>query len=91
MSSARVVWVPYDCAAALTWGPYAKLPVRNEIDKLVYARLQKVGYLPSDTCSDAEFLRQDASEEGARAIAKRALGNQCEDGLLLVALDQCQC
>jgi len=37
---------------------YAKLPVRNEIDKLVYARLQKVGYLPSDTCSDAEFLRR---------------------------------
>lgn len=39
---------------------YAKLPVRNEIDKLVYARLQKVGYLPSDTCSDAEFLRRTA-------------------------------
>ncbi len=37
---------------------YAKLPVRNEIDKFVYARLQKVGYLPSDTCSDAEFLRR---------------------------------
>ena len=37
---------------------YAKLPVRNEIDKLVYARLQKVGYLPSETCSDAEFLRR---------------------------------
>ncbi len=37
---------------------YAKLPVRNEIDKLIYARLQKVGYLPSDTCSDAEFLRR---------------------------------
>ncbi|MBK8040285.1 MAG: DUF1553 domain-containing protein [Verrucomicrobiaceae bacterium] len=37
---------------------YAKLPLRNEIDKLVYARLQKVGYLPSDTCSDAEFLRR---------------------------------
>jgi len=37
---------------------YAKLTVRNEIDKLVYARLQKLGHLPSETCSDAEFLRR---------------------------------
>jgi mono/diheme cytochrome c family protein len=37
---------------------YAKLTVRNEIDKLVYVRLQKLGYLPSDTCTDAEFLRR---------------------------------
>ncbi len=37
---------------------YAKLTVHNEIDKLVYARLQKLGHLPSDTCSDAEFLRR---------------------------------
>jgi len=39
---------------------YAKLTVRNEIDKLVYTRLQKVGYLPSETCSDSEFLRRSA-------------------------------
>ena len=37
---------------------YAKLTVRNEIDKLVYARLQKLGHLPSETCSDEEFLRR---------------------------------
>jgi WD40 repeat protein len=37
---------------------YATLTVRNEIDKLVYARLQKLGHLPSETCSDAEFLRR---------------------------------
>ncbi|MCB1276201.1 DUF1553 domain-containing protein [Prosthecobacter sp.] len=37
---------------------YANLTVRNEIDKLVYARLQKLGHLPSDTCTDAEFLRR---------------------------------
>jgi len=37
---------------------YAKLTVRNEIDKLVYTRLQKLGHLPSDTCTDAEFLRR---------------------------------
>lgn len=39
---------------------YAKLPVRNEIDRLVYARLQKTGFLPSDVCSDSEFLRRAA-------------------------------
>lgn len=37
---------------------YAKLPVRNDIDKLVYARLLKLGHLPSDRCTDDEFLRR---------------------------------
>ncbi len=37
---------------------YAKLPVNNEIDRHVYARHQKLGILPSDTCSDSEFLRR---------------------------------
>ncbi len=37
---------------------YAALPVNNEIDRLVYARLKKLGILPSATCSDAEFLRR---------------------------------
>ena len=37
---------------------YAKLPVNNEIDRLVYARHQKLGILPSDTCTDEEFLRR---------------------------------
>lgn len=37
---------------------YAKLPVSNEIDKLVYARLQKLGIMPSARCSDEEFLRR---------------------------------
>ena len=37
---------------------YAKLTVRNEIDTHVHARLQKLGHLPGDTCSDAEFLRR---------------------------------
>ncbi len=56
---------------------YAKLSVRNEIDKLVYARLQKLGHLPSETCSDAEFLRRSTLDaigmlptvEEARAFA----------------------
>lgn len=37
---------------------YAALPVHNEIDKLVYARLQKLGLSPSGPCTDAEFLRR---------------------------------
>jgi WD40 repeat protein len=56
---------------------YATLPVRNEIDKLVYARLQKLGHLPSETCSDGEFLRRSTLDaigmlptlEEARAFA----------------------
>jgi len=37
---------------------YAKLPVHNDIDKHVYARLQKLGIQPSSECSDSEFLRR---------------------------------
>jgi len=39
---------------------YARLPVRNDIDKHVYARLQKLGIQPSEECSDAEFLRRSS-------------------------------
>lgn len=37
---------------------YAALPVHNEIDDLVHARHRKLGLLPSDLCSDSEFLRR---------------------------------
>lgn len=37
---------------------YASLPANNEIDRLVYARLKKLGFAPSDLCSDSEFLRR---------------------------------
>ena len=33
-------------------------PVNNEIDLLVHAKLQKLRYLPSDICTDEEFLRR---------------------------------
>ncbi|MBL9115382.1 MAG: DUF1553 domain-containing protein [Verrucomicrobiaceae bacterium] len=39
---------------------YAGLTVRNEIDKLVYARLQKLGFLPSEPCTDSEFIRRSS-------------------------------
>ncbi|MGV3661332.1 MAG: DUF1553 domain-containing protein [Prosthecobacter sp.] len=37
---------------------YATLTVRNEIDKHLYARLAKLGHLPSGTASDSDFLRR---------------------------------
>ena len=39
---------------------YARLPVRNEIDKLAWARHQQLGFLPSEPCTDSEFLRRSA-------------------------------
>ena len=37
---------------------YARLPVKTEIDRLVYERLKKLGIEPSGPCSDEEFLRR---------------------------------
>lgn len=37
---------------------YTKLPVNNEIDRLVHARHEKLGLLPSGLCTDEEFLRR---------------------------------
>jgi WD40 repeat protein len=37
---------------------YAGLPANNFIDRLVYDRLGKMGFAPSDLCSDAEFIRR---------------------------------
>ncbi len=37
---------------------YATLPVRNDIDKHLYARLARLGHLPSTTASDSDFLRR---------------------------------
>lgn len=37
---------------------YASLPVRNDIDRHLYARLAKLGHLPSATAADPDFLRR---------------------------------
>lgn len=37
---------------------YADLPIANEIDRLAWKRLQTLGLLPSDLCSDSEFIRR---------------------------------
>lgn len=52
------VTVPSD--KSLPAALYEKLPVNNEIDRLIHARHQKLGILPSDLCTDEEFLRRAA-------------------------------
>ena len=37
---------------------YAALPAHNFIDELAYAQFQRLGFLPSELCSDEEFLRR---------------------------------
>ena len=37
---------------------YAGLPINNFIDEQAYGRFNKLGVLPSDLCSDAEFIRR---------------------------------
>ena len=37
---------------------YASLPANNFIDELAYAQFKRLGLFPSDTCTDAEFLRR---------------------------------
>ncbi len=44
--------------ATLPESAYAKLPVNNEIDRLVYARHREMGLRVSEPCRDAEFLRR---------------------------------
>ena len=39
---------------------YAALPVQNFLDPLAYAQFRRLGLLPSDLCSDPEFLRRSS-------------------------------
>ncbi len=55
VATARVTVPPDSLQPA---GAYAALPVANPIDELAYARFQKLGLLPSEPCTDAEFLRR---------------------------------
>ncbi|MFA6546509.1 MAG: DUF1549 domain-containing protein, partial [Limisphaerales bacterium] len=53
---------------------FATLPVHNDIDRLVYLRLQKLGHLPSAGCTDAEFLRRASLDTiGTLPTAEEAL------------------
>jgi len=52
---------------------YASLPVNNFIDELAYAQFKRLGLFPSDTCTDAEFLRRASLDTiGALPSAKEA-------------------
>ena len=39
---------------------YAGLPVNNFIDRMAYARFEKLGLFPSELCTDAEFIRRSS-------------------------------
>ena len=52
---------------------YASLPVNNFIDELAYAQFKRLGLFPSDTCTDAEFLRRASLDTiGALPAAEEA-------------------
>jgi hypothetical protein len=54
-----VVPVPVLRAVSNQIGPkYPKTPTPTEIDRLVVAKLQKLGVVQSELCTDAEFLRR---------------------------------
>ena len=42
----------------LTDAKYPQVPTPTKVDELVVAKLRKLGVVPSDVCSDAEFLRR---------------------------------
>jgi hypothetical protein len=39
---------------------FARFPVHNPVDSFVYKRLEALGILPSELCTDAEFLRRSS-------------------------------
>lgn len=52
---------------------YANLPVNNFIDELAYAQFKRLGLFPSETCTDAEFLRRASLDAiGALPTAEEA-------------------
>ncbi len=54
-----VVPVPVLFPVSNQWGPqYPDVPIPTTIDELVVAKLRKLGEVPSDLCTDSEFLRR---------------------------------
>ncbi len=63
---------------------YEALPVNNEIDRLVYARLKKLGLAPSANCTDSEFIRRASLD----AIGTLPTPQQARDFLADVSPDK---
>lgn len=54
-----VVPIPVLFPVSDQWGPrYPDVPTPTAIDELVVAKLRKLGEVPSDLCTDGEFLRR---------------------------------
>lgn len=58
MGHVEIVRITVPSGKTLPSEKFAALPVNNEIDTLVYARLEQMGILPSDGCTDEEFIRR---------------------------------
>ena len=58
MGHVDIVRITVPSSKRLPDDQFASLPVNNEIDRLVYARLKKMGIMPSDECTDGEFIRR---------------------------------
>lgn len=80
VAGTRVV-IPSD--VTLPASAYAALPVNNEIDRLAYRRFEKLGLLPSETCSDSEFIRRATLDTLGRLptpeVVKAFLADSSED------------
>jgi hypothetical protein len=74
VAAARIV-VPAE--RTLPAEQFAQLPRHNFVDELAYAQFQRLGLLPSELCTDTEFLRRASLDilgvlpnpEEARAVA----------------------
>jgi WD40 repeat protein len=58
MGQVAIARVTVPAAKKIPAANYAALPANNFIDELAYAQFQRLGLLPSELCSDAEFLRR---------------------------------
>jgi hypothetical protein len=47
-------------AKTLSPADFARFPVHSEADHLIHRRLQSLGVLPSESCTDSEFIRRSA-------------------------------
>jgi hypothetical protein len=61
-------------AKPLAAADFERFSVRSPVDSLIYARLQGLGILPSEPCTDAEFIRRSSLD----CIGKLPTAEQAE-------------